>query len=245
MAEQVTQRSLNTFKDIKELVMHINVLNEQLNLAKNSLGELSRAIDEIAKNTTETTDETKVTNDQVKTNEETINGLLNEIGHIKNAVDILQNIADQTNLLALNATIEAAWAGEAGKGFAVVAGEIKELSKETGKFTDQIRKWVEQLIEKSYSLKEISEKLIDLMEKNVERAGSIASAVEEQTVVTKEITQNFEKIVNQIVEISQMRERIQKRTEEAEFSISGIKQAAEEMANLAIYLREMASQYKL
>ena len=83
------------------------------------------------------------------------------------------------------------------------------------------------------------------MEKNVGRAGSIASAVEEQTVVTKEITQNFEKIINEIVKISQMRERVQKRTEEAESSIAGIKQSAEEMANLAISIREMVSQYKL
>ena len=67
------------------------------------------------------------------------------------------------------------------------------------------------------------------MEKNVEMAGSIESEVEEQTVVTKESTQNFERIVNQIVEISQMRERIQRRTEEAEYSIGGIKQSAEEM----------------
>lgn len=70
-------------------------------------------------------------------------GVISDVGghmaHVEKLLGDVQRIADQTNLLALNAAIEAARAGEAGRGFAVVAGEVRNLSKNSDKFSEEIK----------------------------------------------------------------------------------------------------------
>jgi methyl-accepting chemotaxis protein len=74
-----------------------------------------------------------------------IDELRGAIGEIQAVVSLIADVAGQTNLLALNATIEAARAGAAGRGFAVVANEVKALSVETQKATDEIGRKIQHL----------------------------------------------------------------------------------------------------
>lgn len=94
----------------------------------------------------ETASKMQLVSQAVQQASEKVQSLVNSSEKIVDMVQTIDNIAEQTNLLALNATIEAARAGEAGKGFAVVAGEVKNLSSQTARATEDIQHNIDRLM---------------------------------------------------------------------------------------------------
>ncbi len=123
-----------------------------------------------------------------------------EIGKV---TETITEISSQTNLLALNATIEAARAGAAGKGFAVVANEIKELAKQTAEATEDIKAKIRGVQSSTGSAIADIEKITNVVSEVGEVVSSIAAAIEEQAVVTKDLAANIAHVSSAVKEANE------------------------------------------
>ncbi len=205
--------------------------------------EMSASIREIAKNAT---DAAKVAMSAVKA-AETTNSTIGKLGEssaeIGKVIKVITSIAQQTNLLALNATIEAARAGEAGKGFAVVANEVKELAKETAKATEDISHKIEAIQRDTKgAIQAIGEIGIVIAQIN-DISNTIASAVEEQTATTNEISRNVAESSRGTSEIAQNIMSVAEAAKSTTEGANNSNHAAKELARMAADLQLIVSEF--
>ncbi|MDD9155671.1 methyl-accepting chemotaxis protein [Aliivibrio sp. S4TY2] len=229
--QEIAGNAENTAKSAEQAVGLTLEGHNQANQSQTSIGNLAREVNSAV-------------------------GIIEDLnGHAQKISSILatiRSIAEQTNLLALNAAIEAARAGEQGRGFAVVADEVRVLSQRTHTSTEEIQSMIETLqstTQEAVSVMSDGHQLAETSVKDVDKAGmsieniaaqinvisdmatQIASAAEEQSSVTAEISRNTEgvqEVANQMAS-------------EAETAA----QQAEALKSLADSLEEEIKRYKL
>ncbi len=183
----------NTRRIAEDVAASASYSTENLEAVFSATKDMSTATSEIAQSVNTTANKANEAQEQAISASQAISRLSESSEKIGQVIQVINSIAEQTNLLALNATIEAARAGEAGKGFAVVANEVKELAKQTGLATEEIKQMVETIQEDTRHAVSAVQSITGRVSEVNDFANTIASATEEQTATVSEMTMNIER----------------------------------------------------
>lgn len=165
--------------------------------------ELNASVREISEAMTKSRETAMTAVSRVEDADEQARQLANAAKSMSGIVDMINQITGQINLLALNATIESARAGEAGRGFAVVASEVKNLAGQAKQATDKIGQEIGNLNLVSGGVTAALDTIKQSIQSVSEYVTSTAAAVEEQSVVTNEMSSSMQRAANEAAQLVQ------------------------------------------
>ena len=190
-SEKVSVIAVDT-KDRSQAVSRIS------NDAAQTSSQVAAASEELTASIREIRDQTEKSNQIVRSAadkgaqaKDVIERLSKSSGRIGEVVNVINDIAGQINLLALNATIESARAGEAGKGFAVVANEVKNLSGQVSRALGEISTQIHDIQSETQQSVVAMGDILGIINDVTESTVVVATAVSQQSEVTREISQNI------------------------------------------------------
>ena len=221
--------------------------------------EMSATVADIASNS----EKARAISERATAQVQTISSLMQQLGsaaqEIGKVTQTITDISSLTNLLALNATIEAARAGAAGKGFAVVANEIKDLARQTAAATEDIKAKVLRVQTSTGGAVADIEMISGVIREVSGIVASIASAIEQQATVTRDVAGNIaqasagvQEANQRVMETATVSKTIARDMAGVSAAVGEIRQggelvqtSAEELSRLADQLRTLVGQFKV
>lgn len=219
--------------------------------AESAAQNVQRETDEANDLITRMSQTIKAQADDFKDSETLLVSLKQASNDISQVSEVIRSIAEQTNLLSLNAAIEAARAGEHGRGFAVVADEVRTLAGRTQSSTGEIEDLIGRLHQGVEQVAKLMESQIKQAEVNVSAGqeasqalqkvmaavseinhlnSEIASAAEQQSAVSEEISRN----------VTHIRDQSETNAEQA----SQTREAGRVLQQLTEQIKKLLAEYK-
>ena len=189
---------------------------------------------------------------------ESMSQLQDKAKEVEQITEVIFEISSQTNLLALNASIESARAGEAGRGFAVVADQIRELSEQTRKSTEQIAGIVKELNTNATDAADIvgvsieaSRKQNEMIENTAggfmairDNVETLTQRIEDIDSKIKNLVQSNDKIIESISQLSATSQQVSASASEAEERSQQNQAEAQEAKQLLSSVQEIVQGFE-
>ncbi|OLQ77657.1 chemotaxis protein [Photobacterium proteolyticum] len=250
-AEQQQAESSSVAAAINQLLATSNEIASNINDAAESAEKVKLEAHSSLQTSQQAAESIQTLASDIAESQTLIERLETESNNINKVIAVIRDITEQTNLLALNAAIEAARAGEHGRGFAVVADEVRQLAQRTHSSTQEIEHTIERLhtgVEESVaimqksrsqtemtvtqtnqatdSVNRIAAAITDISDKNLQ----IASASEQQAMVSAEIDKNITRISELAMSTAS--------------AVGQSSQASQDVSKMARQLGEVVGQFK-
>jgi len=230
VAASMLQLASETSSGAAQLTGSTEAATGDVQAVASAADELRASIHEISGRSSQSGATTSEALGNARTASEKIEELAATLADIGSVVTLIQDIAEQTNLLALNATIEAARAGDAGKGFAVVAQEVKQLSGQTAKATDDITSRIRSIQQQSDLAVAAISAVGQSMDGLSEAVASISGAIEEQNAATGEIARSAEQASTNVRSATQNAALVSDATDRTRTTAESVARAAQDLS---------------
>jgi len=244
VSQQMSDNAEEASNQSRLVSVSVEEVSKNLQAVAAATEEMSASIQEISKSAMEATKVARSAVSTTQTTNESVLKLGKSSAEIGQVIKVITSIAHQTNLLALNATIEASRAGDAGRGFAVVANEVKELSKETAKATEEISRKIETMQGETQTTTNAIAEITAIITQVNSISNMIAGAVEDQTATTNEMVRNVNHAATGSARIVDNIKAVAGAAKSTTQGASETQAAARELSSMAAELRKLVAQFK-
>jgi len=232
---------------LEEISRNIGSMAENMTRQSASVEQQSSSIEEMARNIENTMKMSKKSNEistslnkvaddggiLVKSTLSSIKDVSQFSEQILKLLDLISNISSETDLLAMNAAIEASHAGEHGKGFSIVAEEIRKLSEDTSRNTNEIGNVVRNIIKKIEDSVILAEKAGSGLDMIMDYSKQNSKVIEELMLAIAEQNNGFREMLRATQELVKI-------TESVKFSMQEQKSATAEFSTALKDLRDFS-----